>query len=432
MRKIMKGCLMLFLFASMVCSVLETTVHAEEDKIVVEINQENFPDDVFREHILTGYHYVWDEAGNQIKVVYDANQDGKLSESEIANIQQLLLQEKQIYDLTGIEYFTALIELDCQWTQISSLDVSQNTELQYLNCYRTNLAGTLDLSKNTKLIGVSCLRNGLLEKVIVNNCTELDNLSIESTGVSAIDLSDNSKLRAFSCAATPINELDLSHNPELQTLSCYETAITTLDISHNPMLTDLDCSNNALEAIDISKNINLMSLNLSNTKIRGVDVSGHDNLFCLMATGDSFVWLNIGDDANMLIYTSEGVANLTVPESGFDITEYFGGIKAEKITIVSGGTLKGNIISGYEEATPVIYNYNCGKLNNEEVTITVTLNLSVNKDESSTDSGGNNKDESNPGTGDHANIMALLFGMVISAAIIAGIIKKKYTLRYQA
>lgn len=110
MNKMMKACYMLVLFLGIFLGIAKT-VHAEEDNIVVEINEETFPDPVFREHILTGYHYIWDEEGNQIQVVYDANQDGKLSESEIANIQQMLVPEMAIYDLTGIEYFTSLIEL---------------------------------------------------------------------------------------------------------------------------------------------------------------------------------------------------------------------------------------------------------------------------------------------------------------------------------
>lgn len=123
MRKMMKKMLLLMLI-TMFAGVSEiayaeedsTVAQNEEDNIVVEINEQNFPDPVFRDHILNGFHYIWDENNNQIKIVYDANKDGKLSESEIANIQQMLLQEKKIYDLTGIEYFTSLIELDCQWT----------------------------------------------------------------------------------------------------------------------------------------------------------------------------------------------------------------------------------------------------------------------------------------------------------------------------
>lgn len=464
MRKMMKKMLLFLMPITMFAGVSEIAyaeednivAQSEEDNIVVEINEQNFPDPVFRDHILNGFHYIWDENNNQIKIVYDANKDGKLSESEIANIQQMLLQEKKIYDLTGIEYFTSLIELDCQWTQISSLDVSKNTELQYLNCYRTNLAGTLDLSANVNLKGVCCSKNSLLENVIVNNCTELENLDVESTGVSSINLSGNSKLKAFSCSATPISALDLSHNPELESLSCYNTLITTLDVSHNPMLTYLKCSSNSLESIDLSKNTNLNYLDISNTKIQGIDVSNHDSLLSLMVTGNSFVWLNIGDDANMFLYTSEGMAELTVPEKGFDITEYFSGIETEKITIVSGGKLEGNIISGYEEGTPLVYNYNCGKLNGEDVVLTATLNLSVKEEESSkvpddeessTISDEDHEDgqteeskdgtketsvndgekikESVPDTGDDANVMALLVVMVIGAVIMVGVTRKR-------
>ena len=407
MKKFIKACFVLILFAAVVCGMPEVAF-AEEDKIVVEINEEIFPDDVFREHILTGSHYIWDDEGNQIEIVYDANKDGKLSESEIANIQQMLLQEMLIYDLTGIEYFTALIELDCQRTMISSLDVSKNTELQHLYCYRTNLTGTLDLSANTELMFVNCSHNAGLENVIVNNCTELFYLNIEATGVTSIDLSDNDNLNSFSCGASPIIVLDLSRNQCLTTLSCYNSPIESLDLSKNPLLENLDCSSTAIETLDLSRNTNLVYLDIHNTNIKGLDVSGNEKLVGLTAYSSSLVWLNIGEKEAMFISASEGTADLSVQASGFDITEYFPGIDVEKITVISGGRKIGNIIYGYSECTPVVYSYNCGTANGEEVAITVTLNLtvkgaapSVTPDEGTEESADNDgeEDEANPNTG---------------------------------
>ena len=43
-----------------------------------------------------------------------------------------------IYDLTGIESFTALTSLDCDGNQLTSLDLSQNNALTYLDCSANN------------------------------------------------------------------------------------------------------------------------------------------------------------------------------------------------------------------------------------------------------------------------------------------------------
>ena len=39
-----------------------------------------------------------------------------------------------IFDLTGIEYFTNLTELDCSYNQLTELNVSQNIQLTFVWC----------------------------------------------------------------------------------------------------------------------------------------------------------------------------------------------------------------------------------------------------------------------------------------------------------
>lgn len=430
--KIVRKILSFIIVAGMIVSMSYGDVYAAEDTIVVEINEQTFPDKMFREHILTGSHYIWDENENQIEVVYDANKDGKLSKSEIDNVKQHLVAEMEIYDLTGIEYFTNIIELACQWTQIESLDLSKNTELQILNCYRTNLKGTLDLSKNIKLEGVSCARNRELTNIDVSGCTELRDINFESTSVASIDLSNNTKLFSVGFADTPMKEIDLSKNPELKHISCYNTNLTKLDISNNPKLEYVDCSANEIEELDLGNNLEIISLNLFDTKIKGIDVSANKKLEDL-SIGSSFTWLNVGDNEKLIVNMSDGTADLTVEADAFDITEVFPGINPEKISSISGATLEGNIVSGYKEGTPVIYTYDCGTDMNGNVILNVTLNIDViraenpDMDESDveTDDLESEKVETVPKTGDNDNILLFSCVLMISGFVIATILRRR-------
>ena len=65
-----------------------------------------------------------------------------------------------IYDLTGIEYFTALTFLACRNNQLTNLDLSQNIALEELYCYN-NYIVNLDLSQNTNLYRLHCANNYL-------------------------------------------------------------------------------------------------------------------------------------------------------------------------------------------------------------------------------------------------------------------------------
>ncbi|NCC44922.1 MAG: hypothetical protein EOM18_15390, partial [Clostridia bacterium] len=79
----------------------------------IGINETTFPDETFR---------------NYIKKVKDKDSDGSLSATEIAGVTEINVKDKTaITSLKGIEYFTALKELNCNSTGITSLDVSSNT-----------------------------------------------------------------------------------------------------------------------------------------------------------------------------------------------------------------------------------------------------------------------------------------------------------------
>ena len=435
----------------------DNTAKAAEDTIVVEINEENFPDDIFRDYILNGSHYIWDEEGNQIEVVYDANKDGKLSESELANIHQILVSESGISDLTGIEYFTSVIELDCQRTPIKTLDVSALTELQILNCYKCELEGTLDLSGNVKLEGVACHGNRNLTAINVTNCPVLSSLDFSSTGVTTIDLSKNIKLQQLACADTAITELDLSSNAGLMNLACYNTQITELDLSKNVILEYIDCSNNNISALDISNNPELTYLLIPGTNIEGIDVSELTKLTHISVTGGNIAWLNVGNNPNLQVSADENTISMTVPAGSFDITEMLPGIDAGKITIVSGAEINGNIISGYTEGTPIVYTYNCGTSSAGETILNVTVNLETAEDQRKPDDGtqdavtppDNNKNDTptvpdsdkdnagttkkpnvnkvkkTPATGDTTNVMILLLTLGVSGCVIEAVVVMK-------
>ena len=66
---------------------------------------------------------------------YDTDHDGFLSQEEIEAVTEMNLSEKDISSLEGIGYFTELKMLDCKWTGLKNLDVSQNEALEILSFY---------------------------------------------------------------------------------------------------------------------------------------------------------------------------------------------------------------------------------------------------------------------------------------------------------
>lgn len=124
----------------------------------IDINATNFPDANFRNYLLSQSY----------------GQDGVLTDKEIQGITYISVSSKKISSLKGIEFFTALKELWCYVNQLTSLDVSKNTELTKLICYANQLT-SLDVSKNTALTALDCQSNQLTSLDVSKN-TALINL----------------------------------------------------------------------------------------------------------------------------------------------------------------------------------------------------------------------------------------------------------------
>ena len=93
----------------------------------------NIPNTNFKAKLLSA------SAGNTIAknligftTAIDTNGDGEIQVSEAQNILELRVNESYISNLTGIEAFTNLQTLYCYSNQLTSLDVSQNVNLQNL------------------------------------------------------------------------------------------------------------------------------------------------------------------------------------------------------------------------------------------------------------------------------------------------------------
>ena len=196
----------------------------------VVINEENFPDEVFRGWIIS----------------QEYGKDGVLTDEEISGITNIWLYYKEIQSLKGIEHFTALVELECSANQLTSLDVSKNVVLKRFGC-GDNKLNSIDVSKNTMLEVFSCAGNIL----------------------TSIDLSKNTMLKELNCRDNLISSLDVSQNSELVVLRCNENQLTSLDVSNCPKLRDLYCMQNNLRTLNVSGCEKLEQINCFKNQIKG-------------------------------------------------------------------------------------------------------------------------------------------------------------------
>jgi len=207
-----------------------------------------FPDANFRAWVLG-----WLGGGRTAASIVTA-----LDEAMMADLEIMDIPDKDIADLTGIEYFTGLAEIYCHDNNLTELDLSKNVGLNTLYCYQNQLM-SLSLSKNISLRNLYCGFNPLISLDVTKN-TELRHLQCKYTRLTELDVSKNTTLLLLACDNNQLKTLNLTTNIELLQLWCNSNELEMLDISKNTALTRIDCSNNLLTELDVTKNIALTEL----------------------------------------------------------------------------------------------------------------------------------------------------------------------------
>ena len=165
-----------------------------------------------------------------IDLGYDQTLDGSILAVVVESITSLNVSNKNITDLTGIQNFTRLINLECSSNQLTSLDVTANTALTTLDCSGNQLT-SLDVSNNTALTYLNCPRNQLTSLDVSNN-TALIYFSCYSNQLTSLDVSTNTALTGFLCIGNQLTSLDVRNGNNAN-----DDIYRTFDSRNNPNLT---------------------------------------------------------------------------------------------------------------------------------------------------------------------------------------------------
>ena len=196
-----------------------------------------------------------------INLGYDTNLDGLVSTVNIMSVINLDVSSSNIADLTGIEDFAVLQELDCSNNSLTSLNMNQNLNLMELDCSDNNLA-SLDVSSNTMLSNLDCDTNNLSTLDVTQNMI-LQTLSCSYNYLNSLDVTQNISLTSLNCIYNFMVYLDVSANTKLEYLNCGYNNLTELDVSQNIVLTELYCQHNSLRCLNVSNGNNLNIIGLT-------------------------------------------------------------------------------------------------------------------------------------------------------------------------
>lgn len=328
----------------------------QKNPVGIAVNTNNFPDDNFR---------------NYVSVNCDKDSNGVLSDAEIKDTIFIVVENKDIATLKGIEYFTEIEYLNCNGNQLTNLDLSKNTVLKYFYCDNNQLT-SLDLSKNTVLEILSSDNNQLTSLDLSKNIA-LEYLYCISNRLTNLDISKNNKLAELNCFDNRLTKLDVSKNVVLEQLYCSNNQITSLDVSKNTKLKKLYCPDNQLTNLDVSKNTELEDLACYKNELTSLDVSknaklssldcNYNQLTSLDVSKNSALWyLSCNNNNHTISVDERRTFNLTTLPDNFDVS---------KASAWNGGNINGNILTVNAGASEVTYTYELG--NGETETFTLII-----------------------------------------------------------
>ena len=260
----------------------------------IAISAERFPDEQFR---------------NYISEQLDSDGDNMLSATECSEVVDLNVSQQGIADLTGIDVFSKLQQLDCSGNTLSALDISGAAQLLQLNCSANPDLSALKLPEKNGafsfLVMLDCSDCALTE-LSLDSYALLGTLDCSGNQLAALDISANSNLRTVDCSGNQLTTLDISANSNLQTVNCSGNQLATLDVSANSNLQTVNCSNNQLAALDVSANSNLQTVNCSNNQLTTLDVSANSNLQTVNCSGNQLAALDVSANSNLQTVNCSG------------------------------------------------------------------------------------------------------------------------------
>ena len=234
----------------------------------------------------------------------------------IDTVTYLDVSNQNIFDLTGIEDFTALEVLWCELNPLTTLDVSNNTALYFLRT-RYNQLTTLDVSGATSLTTLDCNDNNLTTLDVSSNIL-LEDLSCVLNQLTILDVSTNTLLNVLECNLNQLTTLDLSTNTLLDVLYCGDNQLTTLDVSTNTLLEELECWSNNLTSLDIGGATSLTDLYCQSNQLTSLDVRNGNNMnMTFVSTNNPNLYCIDVDDS------AWSTTNWTVVNGNIDAQHYF-------------------------------------------------------------------------------------------------------------
>ena len=228
---------------------------------------------------------LFNELGAE-RVTMNPDSTAVMKQSDVLAVKELDFgwNDHTITSLSGIEQFVNLEFLRCCQTGLATCDLSQNKSLKDVQIYGS-LLQSLDVTNLTELERLNCAGSPQLAELDLSNCKKLGSLDCSQTALDVINIPVPENMWRLCYGGNKDLQVDLSLYPKLTILGIYGMGLTTLNIpqSIQSKLVALYVSNNNLTTIDLTEYPNLENLECGMNNLTSLDLSvvpGLRTLYC--------------------------------------------------------------------------------------------------------------------------------------------------------
>ncbi|MBL0012923.1 MAG: T9SS type A sorting domain-containing protein [Flavobacterium sp.] len=223
----------------------------------------NIPDANFKQILVSANYDNQIASANEggAYMTIDSNNDGEIQMGEALMVRGLNLEGYGISNLTGIEYFTNLINLSCKNNNLTQLDLSTLNHLSGLSCSYNQLTSLV----LPPWIWYLYCDNNQLVSLDLTNSPHVINFDCSNNVLTSLTFApDNYYLMHIFCDNNQLTTLNTDELHKLYTVRCRNNAITSLDFQYNPFFWALLCNDNNLNFINLKNGTNMIDESISN------------------------------------------------------------------------------------------------------------------------------------------------------------------------
>ncbi len=118
---------------------------------------------------------------------------------KLSSIDCLMIENRNIKNLQGLEYFPKLTDLCCENNELTELKITDNPELMLLSC-----------------------NNNKLTELDISSCKNLGWLYCENNLLTELNLENNNELAWLYCYNNKLTKLNIKNCPDIYRLHCYD------------------------------------------------------------------------------------------------------------------------------------------------------------------------------------------------------------------